>query len=659
MPWDVVNGRTWLMVATAHHVLYYQPSFDRKTLSLLYRHVDNLYAFLASRMPLRCPSPMRVFLVPGDTGRPRCHWASGSVRVNADLDFPALLERILHQETHLFEFTYAGRYGHSRSLGWPECVYFEERAGMAGRGVDPREEILRVMPEGPACSLGHIELLGTAAWDESFAAMFFLEQQYGADRLAHFLGERLRIIGIPGRADPVTPLLRVAFGKDLEELDREWREFYGWPQGPGHLALATARDLDARAGPERAEGARLLTADSIAECFQCAGFDVSDRAARYRRLGMKLAEALNVAGVMESEVAAEEFVLLLATYGSEEGKDNAASVGLLAAVARELHKWQNLPASVMVAALCGGAEWCADSGALKTYPPVPLEKVRVAICVGTDPASRGITLSMDETQSGFDWGVLEQLALEMGVPTRGPAADSVDALVKAMRGAGVPTVSLRLGQDFAGPFEPGEQSDQQAELDRVSRLLTLFMLTLRDDEPAEAEQAPSEPEPVQDAWQRLGRKVAYSAPFATVGQVAEAIAAQVGVPHNRQLSSMSAGRALSGTERNVSIRGQTGHEALSELLKKHDLLYSIRDGQLVINADPNPAVHARRVVVRRQPRPRFNAMRSFKPLSAANIRRRSTYATASAGAAGRTGSVGGGSGGGGSRRTSSFGGSGG
>ncbi len=228
--WPVgMEGRTWLMVPSRCHQLYFSPSSDLEKVHRLYSHLDGIYEFLAGRSPEPCPTPIRAFLVPGEYGRSRCSLEHNAMRTGDTGDFAFNLSSFLHEETHLFNFAAIGGMGQNWWTGEFSCIYFQERARCALEGRDFRQMVRQKRPNEPAGRLVELEELGKAAILDGASALYFLEETYGQERLDAFRAARLELDRKRGPQAPTAPLFARAFDTDVGALDRHWRRFYGFP----------------------------------------------------------------------------------------------------------------------------------------------------------------------------------------------------------------------------------------------------------------------------------------------------------------------------------------------------------------------------------------------------------------------------------------------
>ena len=224
-----LEDREWLMVRSKYHHLYYQPSTDPKVVAEVYQLIDNLYEFLSQRSPATVKRPVLVFLVPGERGRSRCCFRTNAMRTGASVNTAFILSSLLHEETHLFNHAFLG----DKSQGWWTgeftCIYFQERARLTEEGSDIKAAFRSRLPNGPIGQLAELDGYGERAFDEAFTALFFLEETYGRARFSQFRRQCL----VSSQASNGGPLPKSVFaqvfGKESQELDQEWRAFFGWP----------------------------------------------------------------------------------------------------------------------------------------------------------------------------------------------------------------------------------------------------------------------------------------------------------------------------------------------------------------------------------------------------------------------------------------------
>ena len=142
-----LENRQWLMVPTKDHQIHFTPSADKTKVAEIYARIDNLYTFLAQRSPAKPPTPIRVFLVPGEIGRSRCSKTSNAMRAGADGDTLFILTSLLHEETHIFNFAFLNDTPQGWWTGEFSCIYFQQRAlwqvKIGDHGIDDLELIAR------------------------------------------------------------------------------------------------------------------------------------------------------------------------------------------------------------------------------------------------------------------------------------------------------------------------------------------------------------------------------------------------------------------------------------------------------------------------------------------------------------------------------------
>jgi hypothetical protein len=223
-----LEKRKWQMISTQYHHIYYQPSTNIKKVSDIYSLIDNVYEFLKGRSPIQMKTPIKVFLVPNEWGRSRCCKTSNAMRTGDQADANFILTSILHEETHLFNFAFLNRIKQGWWAGEFFCIYFQQRALWETQGKNVKNEIASRLPNGPRCHLNKIGKRGKEAFDEAISVLYFLEEKYGRQRSIRFrhacLEESRRT---KGRLPPDSIFVNV-FDKDIDRLQQEWLQFYGW-----------------------------------------------------------------------------------------------------------------------------------------------------------------------------------------------------------------------------------------------------------------------------------------------------------------------------------------------------------------------------------------------------------------------------------------------
>jgi hypothetical protein len=226
----------WLVVSTKYHQIHYQASIDLKMLAELYQVIDNLYDFLSRRSPVNPKTPVRVFLVPGQRGRSRVSPEANALRTGADADVAFIVGSVMHEETHLFNFAFLGATPQNWWTGEFSCIYYQERARLTKTGADVKGEFARQLPTGPWARLASLEGPSQPAFNSATSALYFLEETYGAARMIDFRRQSL-ISSKASNGRPLPPaVFRQVFGKDAEQLDLDWRTFFGWAKDPSPLS---------------------------------------------------------------------------------------------------------------------------------------------------------------------------------------------------------------------------------------------------------------------------------------------------------------------------------------------------------------------------------------------------------------------------------------
>jgi hypothetical protein len=223
-----LEHKKWQMIATRYHQIHFQPSTSKRKLAEIFARIDNLYDFLAERSPEKPPTPVKVFLVPGETGHSRCCRITTAMRTGDAGDAFFMLASLLHEETHLFNFAFLDKVPQGWWAGEFTCQYFQQRALWLGWAKDVRKEIKARMPGGPGCHLAEIGARGRQAFNEAISVLFFLEEQVGREKS---IALRKALLVESQKTDGKSlsnSVFQEIFGKPIEQLEAEWRRFYGW-----------------------------------------------------------------------------------------------------------------------------------------------------------------------------------------------------------------------------------------------------------------------------------------------------------------------------------------------------------------------------------------------------------------------------------------------
>lgn len=224
-----LEGKEWLVISTKYNRIYYQPSIDAGKLKQVVRWVDNAYDFLKKWNPDVPETPIKTFLVPGELGKSRCCPLTNSMRTGDKGDPGMIVTSLLHEETHLFNHACLQKRKQGWWLGEFSCHYFQQRMKLETAKKDVKGYAKSKLPDGPRCSFREIAPNARERFDEAFSAMYFLHKTYGDENLYKFRVECLRQADRERySAGDSEGAFKIAFGKDFEELDRQWRQFYGW-----------------------------------------------------------------------------------------------------------------------------------------------------------------------------------------------------------------------------------------------------------------------------------------------------------------------------------------------------------------------------------------------------------------------------------------------
>lgn len=225
---EELENRKWQMISTQYHQIYYQPSTDTRKISEIYSLIDNIYKFLQGRSPKKLKTPIKVFLVPNESGRSRCSKLSNAMRTGVQGDTFFMLTSLLHEETHLFNFAFLNNIAQGWWTGEFTCIYYQQRALWQAQGKDVKKEIASTLPNGPRCHLTEIDERAKQAFDEAVSALYFFEEKYGRKRANSFRLACLEHSKKTGGAHLPDSVFTKVFGKDINRLEQQWLEFYGW-----------------------------------------------------------------------------------------------------------------------------------------------------------------------------------------------------------------------------------------------------------------------------------------------------------------------------------------------------------------------------------------------------------------------------------------------
>jgi hypothetical protein len=249
-----IAGRDWLTVRTRYHRLCYQASFDKATVAALYARIDNLYEFLSGRSPTKAKTPIDVFLVPEELGRPLVWREANAMRIGAQGDLDSILAGLLREETHLFNLAYLDRHQEGEWCGDFMGVYFQERARLQAGQKDVKAGLKAPLDGHPAARLRDLDGMGENAFPEAAAALFFLEDTFGPVRMNQFRRVCLERSKALNSTMLSSTVFRDVFGRDVDTLDQEWRAFYGWaePHVTSRLSVDQRLDLPVTYGTAKA-----------------------------------------------------------------------------------------------------------------------------------------------------------------------------------------------------------------------------------------------------------------------------------------------------------------------------------------------------------------------------------------------------------------------
>lgn len=242
-------ARNWQTVPTKYHMLHFTKQIEPQKLKKVYVLIDNIYEFLQQRAPEAskpAQTPIAVFLVDGQLKRSRCCPSINAMRTGDQGDIYEIITSLLHEETHLFNMVNLDGKPQGWWLGEFSCQYFQIRAGLSAAKTDIRRYVRRRLPNGPKFKLHELDEAGKDAFDEAFAALYFLEERYGHDSLRRFRALHLDAAK-SGERRKNSSFMVEAYGEDVSLMEQNWLAFYGWKtSSPKTESLQTDKQLDRR-----------------------------------------------------------------------------------------------------------------------------------------------------------------------------------------------------------------------------------------------------------------------------------------------------------------------------------------------------------------------------------------------------------------------------
>ncbi len=250
------RGFQWRRFDTRRFTLYYRPAVHTEHVRQVAERVDNIWRFLKERSGVECRARIVVFMpatrseYDGLMRPARSRWRSAQYPAAEDFahltvtavethDFVDRLASIMYGATHLFRHTRSEQMGQDNGpwcwwAGEFMARYFSMGLMRAFAVLRPRQELYamwlrdQVVPRWTA--------LETMSVSEAYprrrgikmrlveSILFFLEQRYGQEKMIRFWRAALdaKKERFPGSA----AIFQYAFGKPLEELEKEWCDYY-------------------------------------------------------------------------------------------------------------------------------------------------------------------------------------------------------------------------------------------------------------------------------------------------------------------------------------------------------------------------------------------------------------------------------------------------
>ena len=227
MTGTLVNNKTWTVIHTKYFDLHHQPTSDLEKVRRLARSMDSIYTFLQGRLGVKCPTPIKAFLVPDVVGHSVSYAKLNMVHTGDAGDYVLNMGSLLHECTHLFALQYLEHGQHSKWTGEYMCHYLQTRLRLVERGIDFKQQHRGSASRRPLPSLSALDRPGSSP-DYSAAAMlyYFLEERYGADKLNDFWRARMDADGRGSARDAFETPFQKVFKKTVAELEKEWRAFW-------------------------------------------------------------------------------------------------------------------------------------------------------------------------------------------------------------------------------------------------------------------------------------------------------------------------------------------------------------------------------------------------------------------------------------------------
>lgn len=232
----------WQTLTTPHYTVKYRPGTE--VTGDPANQAEQIYSLLAASLGSEPELPLTLILTSGHAAQEEAvrsvypdaanpitdawvHYPSRTMVINvAGLDRTELAQATAHEAAHLFA---AGAMRRITETPWAReylVTYLERRVAGAKFGLtgwDSKEGYTALLGQISVQPWSAIAAAASANADASVEAasvQFFLEQQYGQDKLTQYW-QRLLADGDPEQA------FRAVYKKTSFQLEQEWRAFYG------------------------------------------------------------------------------------------------------------------------------------------------------------------------------------------------------------------------------------------------------------------------------------------------------------------------------------------------------------------------------------------------------------------------------------------------
>jgi phenylpropionate dioxygenase-like ring-hydroxylating dioxygenase large terminal subunit len=150
------------------------------------------------------------------------------MRAGADGDTLFILTSLLHEETHIFNFSFLNDTPQGWWTGEFSCIYFQQRALWQGQQKQTKQQIQNLLPNGPGCNLAEISARRKQAFDEALSVFYFIEEQYGREKFIELRKALLLESQKTNGRSLSNSVFEQVLGENLRRLETQWLKFYGW-----------------------------------------------------------------------------------------------------------------------------------------------------------------------------------------------------------------------------------------------------------------------------------------------------------------------------------------------------------------------------------------------------------------------------------------------